>query len=203
MHKTKYSFIGVILLCIYLIYCNNKPKIIDSVYHQIVVKNKLENLYDSAKWIIYSSNYHFNGIEVIQIDSDEKRMYYPDINLSSCFLKMNNCIRGSDTTIFIFDFHYLDTMNICYSVKGANLNSVMFINNDTIIYRSADNNFGEDFISFIKKYEEGDTLLEWRKGGYYTLKEENILFPKYLRKNELKLNPWLKGEAIRRGILTE
>lgn len=161
MYK-KLFFILLILMAnsIFFYFCTNK-KIKKNTYKypQIVINKNVEQLYDSAKWIVYSSNYHNNGIEVLYPSSNKLPKYFTDINLSACSLTLDTLITKHDTIIFIFNFYFIDTANICYPIKGALLNTVLFIDKDSTIYRSCDNNFDSTFMSFIKRYETGDTLL--------------------------------------------
>jgi hypothetical protein len=70
-------------------------------------------------------------------------------------------------------------------------------NVDTVCYR-----YSGTTISNRKSepYELIDHFAEWNF-GFHSLKKQKDNFPQFLKKNELRLNSWLRNEARRRGFL--
>jgi hypothetical protein len=181
-------------------------------YPNIVITNNVKNLYDKAKWIIYSSNYHYDGIKCFEFDPNSvsgDKYYISDykvdsINIVCCSLKLDKLKIDKDTTAFIFSMYYKDTLEVCIPKQKAYQNTVIFIKGDDFIYRTGEYGYNAQFLKQQKELEN-DTAMsnDFEKVGYFSLKKENILFAKFIRETKYPLHPWLKEEAIKRGILKE
>lgn len=170
-----------------------------SEYPDTISDNNLEHKYDSAKWIVYSSNYNSEGVVFESIGTTYKDT---SLNIISCSLNLDKLIIKGDTIEMSFYFYINDTNERCYPYQAIYKTRVLFIDNDSIIYRIyADFDYNNEVLE-AQRYLEVNALKENSQGyRYYSLKEEESLFPEFLRKTNHKLNPWLKQEAIKRGIL--
>ncbi len=195
--KTIYDLIFLIL-CLnfcFIIGCKKKN------YPNEIIKFNLQNEFDSAKWWLYSSNYHNNGIFC---ESLEKTFNDSVLNIVSCNTELDYLlIKGDTIEMKLYFKNNLDTSFYCNTLNGDYINTFIFIKGENFLYRIS-HYFGYNSeVLKLQKDIESDTNRNtgFEKIGFYTMRVENKMFPEFLRTTKAKLNPWLKQEAIKRGIL--
>jgi hypothetical protein len=123
--------------------------------------------------------------------NDDSNICFTDISIKE--------IRNIGDTIEIrCESNIDDTLRACSTQKGMMFDVFGFYPNvDTVCYR-----YSGTTISNRKSepYELIDHFAEWNF-GFHSLKKQKDNFPQFLKKNELRLNSWLRNEARRRGFL--
>lgn len=164
-------------------------------YPELIKSNQLEGFYDSAKWIIYASNHRIDT--VVCIDNPDT-LKYLNSSVVSLDLYLDTILFREDTTILEFHFFKKNKCNY-YTTVPNSLNKLLFIKGDSIVYRmNSGYDYNQEFLSETRCNESKGT---WVSEYFKPYKFEKNIFPKYLKESDTKLNPWLKEEAIKRGIL--
>jgi len=202
--KNYLSYICIISI-LFLLNCNSTNN-----YPEEIIGNRLQNLYDSAKWLIYSSNYHGKGITCnINKPNYKNNTYLDTINIVSIDLKLQYLIINGDTVEMRFQFINKDSCENCYPASGPKqqtyINTIISIKGIDILFRSI-GNFKMTELDLKNQY-----LFEKDKSlsidslnncyGYFKQSTEQVMFPKFLKKYNGKINKWLKEEALKRGVL--
>lgn len=165
-------------------------------YPEIIKKNKLEKEFDEAKWIVYCSNHRGKGF---QCSKDSLIYNHKTTPFSECNVNLKDLKIKKDTIFFKFTFS-LDFPNKRCRTFGFGIKKIVFIKNDTIIYRGFDGySFTKESYELQRIFEINSTNMD--EVGVYPLKIERKLFEKYLKETDDELNPWLRREAIKRGII--
>jgi len=206
--KLHILFVFVLLL---IIACKS------NIYPPEIVKNKLEAKYDTAKWVVYASNYRSNYLFCHQNHTKmvaDKRFdliinndtgYVKNINIIDCEIILDELKVYKDTIIMQFYCFVKDTFESCYPRDNFFINQIIFINKSPIIYR-IDSESKYDSTTFkLQREIERDSikLTNIEYYGFYPLRIEEKTFPLFLRNYKGKINPWLRNEAIKRGVLKE
>ncbi len=175
-----------------------------SFYPDIITKNRLEKEYNIAKWLIYSSNYHNDTIACELIEKDSS-FVYSNLNIVSCALNLFDLTIKEDTIEMNFSFFLKDSTEICNILEGCEINRIVFIKGDSLAYRlNCGFSYNSEVLEFQRKLELG--IIDYNKHecfGCYPMEIEKIRFKEFLQKTKHKLNPWLKKEAIKRGVLKD
>ena len=163
-------------------------------YPTEITINNLQKQYDEAKWIVYSSNYHKNGIYCSQDYKDST------VNIVACEAYLDTLVLNEDTTVMKF-FFKKDNLQHCLPFQDFFINTIVFINNDTITYRFIEGTFFNNTVIEQQRqsYNSDSTHYEWA-GVFPPLKEQKM-FRDFMWNYKGTLDPWLKKEAIRRGML--
>lgn len=195
--KILYLIISLFLLSTLCNSCTDKKNVSD--YPEIIKQNKLETIYDSAKWVIYASNYRLK----IKNCYDKDTLHVTnlvDSNIVSYDLQLDSLLIKGDTIEIDFDYYLSDKYVVC-STGGYSLDKIIFIKGDSIVYRmSSSHKYDDEFLSLIREDEKNNI---WSNEYFFPYKIEQEAFPKFLQSTKHRLNPWLKAEAIKRGILKE
>lgn len=167
-----------------------------------IIKLNMKEFYNNAKWCFYLSNF------------DIKTLYcgYPyyqfklEVPAISMNLHMAWCRQYNDTIEVEFSFEYEKDSIYCYNSENINnyfvygtlkgYDTVLFRTNEKAKYPTVDDCYA-DTILFAKEVEY------LKKNGYKSFKEQEKKFVEYISQTTDNINPWLKEEAIKRGILKE
>ena len=164
-------------------------------YPELIKANQLEQLYDSAKWIIYASNHRIDTI--ICMDNPDT-LKYLNLSVVSLDLYLDTLLLKGDTTIMEFYFYKENNCNYCTTIPNS-LNKLLFVKEDSIIYRmNSDYGYNQEFLS---KIQLNETKGLWVSEYFKPYKLDIYLFPKYLKEHDNNLNTWLKEEALKRDVL--
>lgn len=176
---------------------------------------QLEEKYDDAKWVLYESGFDRKdylekfSYDIIESSNCKK------IKVVEMGLKFFSIEEKNDTVRLYFDFVYPETNERCKPRRNLYFTSVGFIKGcPKPVFRAYGDHFGfspSDSIKSLYKNNPEDFIYEEEKFyktdmkeyGIYPLKEEEIAFAKYINENKDILHPWLKEEAIERGVLKE
>lgn len=171
--------------------CNNDK----NEYPPIVIKSKLQEKYDFAKWVIYCSNFKQNKI----ICTDNEVRGVTLIRNSPVYY--NLCLDDlkiiEDTTIFNFAFYIYDSIK-CYDIRPyLYFNTVVFINNPPKkIYRFGtqyEGSFNLNLKEIINFYDNDTT--KQALNAFYPYAKEEREFVHFIdsNRNIEGFNKWLLG----------
>lgn len=174
--------IFLILLLFNFICCNiNKEE-----YPKEVKEIKVEKLYDKTKWALYCI--HCDELCIF----DKSKGIHDSITFGSLPLKLKEVYRHNDTTDFYFYFYYNDSLKCDYTLinnEKIDLGAAYFKGNDSIIYYNE--------LSWANIYIPGRDP----RSRYIKQLQPEVIG--YIKRNRETLNPWFRGEAIKRGIIKE
>jgi len=203
------SLIIMIFIIVFTNSCNNTDEYMFG-YPELITQNSLENIYDSARIIVYASNYHEVEYDHFdRWDSLSNNKYGLCKNIIECGLKMNYCSIKQDTFLFQFELYYKDTNNIIIPSWSISIDKIVYIKRDSFYYRIGDGLWYDDSFFIDQKQWEYDTtkVIDYEYYGIerqFRMCEERINFPKFLQQaNRDSIHPWLLKEAIKRGMLKE
>lgn len=128
-----------------------------------------------------------------------------EINIVSCKLQLEDLIKVKDTIDFRFSFFYPDSNMNCMPGNLVFINTIMFINNSDFPFVAGANLSIEPTMIDYQRIVEQDTLafIDDPSGKFYPFWSEKRSFAEFLKTTNNPLDPWLKKEAIKRGILKE
>lgn len=200
---------AILILSIFtLTSCENK--VVDQIYPNVIKQNNLEDKYDLAKWIIYA----INSDDTNYISKHKEEFFiakHCSANTVSSNLVLDSIEMKHDTIIMTFNFYYTDKL-VCSPKRLFFFNQVYFWgDSDTVSFlgnECCQPNFDGKAINeflFSNKFT-GISELELKslkEMGFEnrTLKKCLSDFPEYLKKNIEIINPWLKNQAIKKGII--
>jgi len=177
-------------------------------YPELITQNSLENIYDSARVIIYASNYHEDEYDHFDWGDTFNNKYGLCKNIIECGLKMSEFMKFDDTIIFKFNYYYKDTSHIVFPKNYRGIITIIYIVSDTSFYRLQEGYwYSGTFFEDQRKWDNdiSDTIVPISDNKYiWSMHKERINFPKFLQKaNRDSIHPWLLKEAIKRRMLKE
>jgi len=198
------------LICLIQISClknENKKDIINIMkdeYPKEISEIKAFGFYDDAKWLFYGLNYHLNDFynELYEnVDSNK-------IKIVSLEAKFQGIFYVRDTVYISFCVQLNDSIS-CFSKDPYFFPTFCTLKNklDTVLYRHP----SESQLSPPTIIEDvyNDTLKYFEFYQYFKANNVKpigikiIEFEKYLQTTKDSINPWLRQEAIKRGVLKE
>jgi len=176
-------------------------------YPELITQNSLENIYDSARIIVYASNYHEVEYDHFdRWDSLSNNKYGLCKNIIECGLKMSDFMKFDDTVVFKFQYYYQDTSHIVFSKNSIGITTIIYISSDSTYYRLKSRYwYSSNFFNEQSKWDKDTTYQIITEDKYKRrMCEERINFPKFLQQaNRDSIHPWLLKEAIKRRMLKE
>lgn len=154
--------------------------------------DRLEKLKNESIWMCYESNYLNNGVICMG--------GYKNVESNICFtgISVKEVQLFGDTIEIRCESNINDTLRACSTFKGMVFDIFGFYPNiDTVCYRYSGSTISN---RQPEPYDLVDDSAEWYF-GFHSLKQQKENFPEFLKKNEVKLNSWLRQEAKQRGVL--
>jgi len=202
------SLIIMIFIIVFTNSCNNTDDYMFG-YPELIIQNSLENIYDSARVIIYASNYHEDEYDHFdRWDTVNNNKFGLCKNVIECGLKMSEFMKYDDTVVFKFYYYYQDTSHLVFPKNSRGITTVIYIAKDSCYYRLQQGFwYSNDFFAEQKRWDNDTSEIKIPFVDSLYIKKmskERIGFPKFLQQaNRGSIHPWLLKEAIKRGMLKE
>lgn len=180
----------VIVLVLIINSCQNH-------YPKKISKYDLEEEYDIALWRMYTTNFRNDYVYFYDVKTP--------LNIVSCELHFKGLIQENDTISFRFSFFYPDSNMNCTPSGDVFNNQIVFVDKEKFPYIVG---WGLTYNTAMinnQKEAEKDTIGEIKtiRGIFHPYWAEKRDFEKFLKTTKHPLNPWLKKEAIKRGIIED
>jgi hypothetical protein len=182
----------LIFLSVFLYSCSQIGE-----YPKEIIENNLQKEYDKAKWLFYCLNYPTKGIYCNSASG-----WYKDSlkHIISCNIQISELQLLKDTAIITLFLYNNDTCEACRPKDTYFINKFIFPLKDTNVYTIMYGwGYDEEILRSQRNFElYSDTADAF---GIYPLRIQLEKFKNFLRNTDVEINPWLKKEANKRGIL--
>ena len=198
-----------ILLLFILFSCNNEDES-KSLKNDVSSKEQnvsiSQSIIDSAKWVAYTTSYLRNDkITCIKDNNlqDDSFNIHQNSSLISFDLSFDRLEKFGDTTVVYM--HFFNPSQDYYCSALYNSDIIIFIKEDTLPYRASSSTFPGLVPKLFEVQKNAEIHRteklhdsEFSNFSYWYYQKEFVAF---ITNTKLEINPWLKEECIRRGIL--
>lgn len=177
-------------------------------YPSEILKYNLTSQYDRAKWLYYASNF-FNDTVWETSQNPKKNIYRKIVEFDLVPLEIKG---DKDTLDLYFGIRDLDSLKL-YTIATHHRYCKIGISTASPepIFRLGCSQAGIVYSKpyafrggiFNKSDYPDSTITRLKSYDLYPLDEQEELFKNYLIANQKYLCPWLKEEAVKRGVLSK
>ncbi|MDQ3192192.1 MAG: hypothetical protein M3Q58_11425 [Bacteroidota bacterium] len=186
-----------IILCCFIFSCKTG---LNYEYPTEIVNANLQKQYDEAKWILYASNFDRDSLTAAN-EEHFKHILKCKRRFIECEISLIDLTSYGDSVIMSFSFNLPEETGICKNCIPKRIlyfDKVMFFKEKHEIILAGFNIFPKDSMEKLTQRVYNDPL-EW--AGVFPEEVEELDFVIHLIENENKMHPWLKEEAIKRGVI--